>query len=651
MLVAEELEVPLERVEVQQAHMTPEFKGIRLRTSGSGSASAGWKAAREAGATARIMLIAAAAQKWNVQPDTCFAENGVVVHKKSRKRIRYGAIASAAAKLPIPKPVQLKDPSQFKIVGKPHKRVDGKAIVTGRATYGIDVRRPSMLIAVPKRCPVLKGKLVKWDATRARAIPGVVDVVPIKSGFSEGLVVVADKTWTAIKARDLLDIQWDLGDRQKFSSHALYAEYRKAMDRTGFVVRKEGELSTEGKRLDSTYEWYFQAHAPIEPMNCTAVVRAGNCEMWVPTQAPEQGQQEVAKLLGIAPDAVTVNITLLGGGFGRRLYIDYMKEAAEVARALNGRPVQLLWTREDDMQNGYFNPPSFNRFVADVQDSRISLHHRSASQDLTMYPMEHTAQAYLEGGSPWGALDNPYKFNALQVEFTPVDSPVPTGPWRAVQYPGTVFARECFIDELAQECGKDPLQFRLDLLQPNDQFKISWHEVNRARLAKVLATVREKSSWSIPLSAVPGRKVGRGVACNVYHSDSYIAHVAEVSVGSDGDVRVHRLVAVADIGQPLNPLGIEGQMESAAVWALTSTLKSAMTFSEGRANSSNYSDYPLLTISEMPVVETHILPSTAAPAGFGEHGVPSVPPAVVNAVFAATGKRIRRLPVRNSDLV
>jgi isoquinoline 1-oxidoreductase beta subunit len=653
MLIAEELEVSLERVEVRQAHLTPEFKGIRLRTSGSGSASGTWKALREAGASARTMLIAAAAQQWNVEPDSCRAENCLVIHDATKRRFKYGEVAGAAAKLPVPKDVKLKDAAQFKVIGKPHKRVDGKKIVTGKAGYGIDVRQPGMLLAVARRCPVLKGKLGKWDATRAKSVPGVVDVVPFSSGFSEGLAVVADRTWTAMKARDLIDVQWDLGEHRDFSTDALYATYRKSLDKEGLIVRKEGELTNTPNaiRLDSTYEWHYQAHAPLETMNCTALVRDGACEMWVSTQAPEQGREEVAKLLGIAPEKVNVNITMLGGGFGRRLYIDYMKEAAEVARGIKA-PVQLLWTREDDMVHGYFNPPSFNRFVATIEEGKVSLLHRDVSQDLTMYPVdERTGKAYYEAGSPWGALDNPYKFHALQLEFTPIDSPVPTGPWRAVMYPGTVFARESFMDELAHEMGVDTLQFRLNMLQPNDQIKVSWHEVNRARMTTVLKAVREKAGWDKPLPSIAGRRVGRGVASNVYHSDSYIAHVAEVSVGKDGDVKVHRLVAVADIGQPLNPLGIEGQMESAAVWALTSTLKSSMTFRNGRAEASNYSDYPLLTISEMPAVETHILPSTVPPAGFGEHGVPSVPPAVVNAVFAATGKRVRQLPIRESDLV
>ena len=654
MLIAEELEFPLDRVEIRQAHLTPEFQGIRLRTSGSGSASGTWKALREAGASARMMLVAAAAEQWNVSPDTCQAQAGKVIHDSSKRSLTYGQLAQAAPKQPMLKSSALKDAARFTVIGRPRKRVDGKAIVTGKALYGIDVRQPGMVVAVVKRCPVLKGRVAKYDATKTKSLNGVLDVVPVSSGFSNGLAVLAKDTWTAMKGVELLRVDWDFGEHKAFSTETLYGQYRAALSNEGFVVRKEGELPTDAgiQRIAADYEWHYQAHAPIEPMNCTALVRDGRCDLWVPTQAPEQGQQEVAKLLGIKPEDVTVNITLLGGGFGRRLYIDYMKEAAEIASKVKV-PVQLLWTRGDDMQHGYFNPPSFNRFEATIRDGgKIDVRHRSVSQDLTMYPMEHTAKAYAEDGVPWGAVDNPYRFAALQVEFTPIDSPVPTGPWRAVMYPGPVFARESFMDELAHELGVDPIQFRLDRLQPNDQVEVSGgYRLNRARLANVLGVAREKSGWNEPIASKDGRRYGRGVACNIYHSTGYIAHIAEVSVGKEGDLRVHRLVAVADIGQPLNPLGIEGQMQSATAWALTSTLKSAMSFSNGRAQASNFSDYPLLTIAEMPKVETHIVPSSIPPAGFGEHGVPPVAPAVANAVFAATGKRVRRLPIISSDLI
>ncbi len=646
LFIAEELEVAPEKIELKQASTTPEFKGIRLRTSGSGSALGTARTLREAGATARVMLIAAAAKEWNVAPESCRAENGAVVHTPSERRLRYGQLVAVAGKLPVPKPVPLKDPAQFRLIGKSQKRRDGPAIVTGRAVYGLDVRRDGMKYAVIARSLVLKGKVAKFDATKAKQVPGVLAVVPVSAGLSSGVAVVADSTWTAIKARDLLQIEWAPGEYANFSSDDLYAQFRESLDKEGLLVRNEGEMVTNTLRtFQADYEWPYQVHAPIEPMNCTVHVQDGSCEIWVPTQAPEEAQRLAAELLKIPREAVTIHVTMLGGGFGRRLFVDYVQEAVEIGQAVKV-PVQLVWTREDDMRFGFLNPPSFNRFVATFGEQGISLLHRSVSSDMSMLdPHEHTGKAYADDGWPWGAWDNPYNFHSLRFEYTPIDSPVPTGPWRAVMYPGTVFARECFLDELAHELKMDPIDLRIAKLKPGDQFKLGGQVIDRGRLMNVLELARRQSNWSQPLSTSDGRSRGRGVACNVYDGESYIAHVAEVSVGKSGDVRVERLVVVVDLGMAINPLGIEGQAESAAVWALTSTLKSAMQFSDGKAVASNFSDYPLLTLPEMPKIETHIVPSNLRPGGFGEHGVPSVAPAVTNAVFAATGQRLRQLPI------
>lgn len=650
LLIAEELDVPLEKIELRQASMTPEFKGIRLRTSGSGSAVGTWRTLRPAGAAAREMLISAAAREWNVPHESCRTENGAIVHAATGRRLSYGELAVSASKLPVPKQPVLKPSSEFKFIGKPHRRRDGPAIVTGKARYGIDVQLEGMKHAAIARSPVLKDKVKTFVATEAKKRPGVREVLPVSAGLSHGVAVIADSTWSALQARDALKIQWEAGEHRGFSTQELYSTFRKALDSGGLLVRNEGDPVHEGKKVQADYEWPYQVHAPIEPMNCTVHVQDRHCDIWVPTQAPEEAQRVAAELLGFPRESVVVHVTMLGGGFGRRLFVDYVEEAVAIAKNVN-YPVKLVWTREDDMRFGFLNPPSFNRFVATIaEDGGISVLHRSVSSDMSMLdPHEHTGSAYAEDGWPWGAWDNPYQFRSLRMEYTPIDSPVPTGPWRAVMYPGTVFARECFLDELAFTLKRDPIDLRLSCLKP-DKFKLGNQEIDRGRLARVMEVAREKSNWKQPLRSVEGRRYGRGIACNVYDGESFIAHVAEVSVGRKGDVKVERLVVVADMGLVINPLGVEGQVESAAAWALTSTLKSTMRFQEGKAQASNFDDYPLLNISEMPKIELHLMPSDAPPSGFGEHGVPGVPPAVVNAVFAATGKRIRRLPIQADDL-
>jgi isoquinoline 1-oxidoreductase beta subunit len=351
-------------------------------------------------------------------------------------------------------------------------------------------------------------------------------------------------------------------------------------------------------------------------MNCTAHVRDGECEIWVPTQAPHSAQEDAMKLLGLPAEKVKVNVPLLGGGFGRRLFTDYVPEAVELSRAIKA-PVQIVWSRREDMKFGYFQPASVNRIQAGLD---------------------------AEDGSPWGAYDNFYNLPHLKVDFVPVDSPVPTGPWRAVEYPATVFARECFVDELAHLLGKDPLAYRIELLAPYDEVPIGERKIQRARMRTVLEQAAARSHWKTPITSRDGRRWGRGVACNVYHGGTHMAQVAEASVGREGDVRVHRIVCVVDCRTALNPLGVEGQVESAITWGLSSLL-GEITFKNGQAQESSYSDFRVVRYDEAPIVETHIVESGGPPAGLGEQPVPPVVPAVLNAVFAATGKRIRRIPL------
>jgi isoquinoline 1-oxidoreductase subunit beta len=663
MMLAEELEADWSQIQYEQAMPGGRFKGIRLRTSGSGSTVGTYNALRKAGATAREMLIAAAAEKWNVTASSCRANQGTVVHPVSGRVLSYGELAAAAARQKVPENPPLKNSKDFRIIGKPLKRIDGRAIVTGQAAYGIDIQVPGMLYAVMARCPFVGGKVVSFDATKASAIPGVRHVVPVKSGISTGVAVVADYTWAAMKGRDALKVEWDRGPNAGFDSDHFLTQMQDqlAQPQDGYFVRDDGDarkaLGSAAKKLEATYEFPFQAHAPLETMNCVADVRKDSCEIWAPTQCPEVAQSETAKMLGLPPDSIKVHITLLGGGFGRRLFADYVPEAVEVSRAI-GQPVQMLWTRSDDMRCGFFHPCDVEHIAGgfDADGRPIAWLQRSVGSNLSMFGLPTEEQKknprhYFNDGSPWGSFDNPYNFPNLKADFIPLNPPVPTGAWRAVEYPPTVFARESFLDEMAHAASQDPLEFRLHLLEPADVLKVGDAKIDRSRLIQVLKVAAEKSQWKSPLPQTADRVWGRGVACNVYDEDCYIAQVAEVSVGRQAhDIRVHRIVCAADCGIVVNPLGLEGQAESGITWGLSATLHGRIDFKNGAAMQENFQDFEVIRMDEAPAVETHIVVTDHPPGGFGETAVPPVAPAVANAIFAATGKRIRTLPITPDKL-
>lgn len=653
--LAEELEVELSKVKLDQAMPGARFKGIRLRTSGSGSSSGTFMALRRAGATAREMLISAAAQRWNVDRSLCRAELGFVTDNSGRK-LSYGSLAEAAAKLPVPENPPLKDPKNFRLLGKPLKRIDGPAIVRGQAIYGFDVRVPGLLFAVMERCPFLGGKVASFDARKAMAVAGVRHVAPIQTGISTGVAVVADNTWAAMKGREALEVKWDKGPNSEFDSAQFLTKLKTAFSEEGFPIRREGDTAAAFKnaasRIDAVYEYPFQAHAPIETMNCTADVRSNSCEVWAPTQTPDTAHADIMKTLKLPSESVKFHTTMSGGGFGRRLFSDYVDEAVELSNAI-GKPVQLIWTRTDDMRNGFFHPASVEQLSAgfDAGKRPIAWLHKSAGSDLSMFgpPTQEekkNVNRYANDGSPWGAYDNPYNFSSMKVDYVPVASPVPTGPWRAVEYPARVFARESFVDEIAHVSGLDPLQFRINLLQPGGILTLGPQKIDRTRMIRVLEFLREKSGWTRPLAAADGRLWGRGLAVNVYDAESYVAQVAEVSVARDfSDFRLHRICCAVDCGFVINPAGLEGQVESGITWGLSATLHGKIDFRGGRAQQGTYEDFRVMRMNEMPNIETYLIPSTGRPSGFGEHPVPPVAPAVANALFAATGKRLRSLPI------
>ena len=652
MLIAEELEVDFENVRIEQGGIDPAFGNPRYSgfkavggfqaTGGSSSVRNVGVPVRQAGATARYMLTAAAAEKMKVSPQECVAEKGWVIHQPTGKKVSYGAVASEAARIVAPAEPVLKQPGQFKIVGKPTKRQDIPLKVDGRAIYGIDVKRPGLVTAVVARSPVLGGKVKSFNADNAMTVPGVKKVVQISSGVA----VVADSFWPAKKGRDALDISWDEGPMAQVSSPDIYRSWAElAQGSTAAERLKVGDVdkALEGgaKRIESVYEVPFLAHACMEPMNATAHFKGDSVEIWAPTQAQSWNQHWVSQLTGLAPSAITVHTTYIGGGFGRRLESDYVVEAVETSRAAGNVPVKVVWTREDDTKHSQYRPASHNVLTAALESSGmpIAWRHRIVGASILEYFKTFGHLLRKDGLDPTsvqGAADYfPYDIPNVYVDYVNNNPGVPSGFWRSVGNSQNGFILESFVDELAHAAGKDPYQYRRQLLG----------KPLAARLLGVLDLVAEKAGWGMPLPA----GVHRGIAAHFAYG-GYCAQVAEVSVAKDGTVRVHRVVAAIDCGWVVNPDTIVTQIESGIVYGLTAALYNEVTIKNGRVEQSNFNDYPVLRMSEMPKVEVHILQGQGDQGGIGEPGTPPIAPAVCNAIFAATGKRIRKLPIKNELL-
>ena len=642
MMLADELGADWNRVTV--VHASPGPRHPDMRTSGSSSVADAWSMLRTVGAAAREMLIAAAAAEWGVDHSSCAAANGVVTHRPSGRQLQFGALVGRAAALPVPASPRLRSRDEQTIVGTRVRRVDGRDIVTGRAQFGLDVRVPGLRFAAIARPPQYGARVRNWNADAARAIGGVREAFEIPTG----VVVIADKTWTALKARDALRLEWAERPAAGLDSAAYVASLRAGLPR-GKPVGQHGNFSTALQRaartLTATYSAPFQPHAAMEPLNCIAEVRDGRCEIWVGTQAPNEAQKEVATLLAIDPERVTLHPQLIGGSFGRRLTNDFILEAVEVARRTRG-PVQVVWSRGDDFHHDTYQPAQVNRLTAglDASGNPIAWRHETADYHLTTYGAYDPN--YSADGNPWGVYDTPYEFAGFEATYSLLEAPVPTGAWRSVAYPAAVFARESFLDEVARAGGHDPVALRLSLIpSPGNIVRGGVTRANGDRLRGVVRLAAERAGWSRPFARErSGRRWGRGIACNAYHGATMVAQVAEVSVGPSNDIRVHRVVSAVDCGLAINPLGIEGQFESGVIWALSSVLN-GMTFGGGRAIPSNFDEYHVVRMREAPVIETHIVDSSVRPLGVGEQPVPAVWPAVANAVFAATGRRVRDLPL------
>jgi isoquinoline 1-oxidoreductase beta subunit len=647
MILADELEADWAHIKLVQAPPGPDFK--ELETGRTSSVATSWKMLRQAGAAAREMLITAAAARWKVDRATCAATKGEIVHAASKRHFKYGELVADAAKLPVPTDSPVKKPSDFRLIGKPTKCIDGRAIVSGAARYGIDAKIPKMLYASIERPPWRGAKPKQSQDAKALAIRGV-RLVPCASGIA----VVGETTWAALKGRAALAVEWDDPPKGAFDSDAHFKKLDEASEQKGVATRRdEAPIGTRPavRTIFASYLWPFYAHAPVETMNCVADVQADHCKIWAPTQAPNSLQEQVAKFLGMAPEKVEVTVTLSGGGFGRRLAVDYALEAAEISRAVKA-PIQVLWSRTDDMRQGHFEAASVHRLSAglDSADTLVAWRHTKAGSvynlESTDPPAARDARFYQQLSR--GAYDMPYNIGSVETAYVPVDLPVRNGPGRAFSAPSSVFAREAFIDELAHVRGADPIAFRLELLKGSRMLMAgSLTSIDRGRLKHVLELLREKSGWGAAVAA----RHGRGVACNIYDQDTHVAYVVDVAVDDAGKVRVERVVAAVDCGLVVNPTGVEEQIEGAIMWGISSALLGEITFRGGTAQQATYADYGVARMRDTPAIEVHIVPSEAPqPFGMSEPAVPPVAPAIVNAIFAATGKRIRRLPIRPDEL-
>ncbi len=625
-LIAEELDLDWSKVLVEQADADDAFKNPFMgmqATGGSTSVRAYWDTVRRAGATARAMLVSAAASEWGVAAENLRTESGFVIN--GTKRLSYGQLAAKAATLTAPEKVTLKDPKDFRLIGKSLPRTDLAGKVNGTAGFGIDVRIPNMLTAVILRAPTVGAKVVSFNGDKAMAMPGVKKIVPLESGVA----VLATGFYAAKTARDALEVKWSASSLKDQSTAAMSRTMAAAAKSPGMVARNDGNVATAkaAKNLSAVYEAPYLAHAPMEPLNCTASVTDGACEIWAPTQAPGLNRTVLAGLLGIPPEKVTVHVTFLGGGFGRRFAPDFIVDSALLSKAA-GVPVQLIYTREDDMRAQHYRPMA-----------RVEL---QAGLDAAGKPVSFTARSVTSSvfgssgmGKP-GALDEPaveglkdlpYDIPNVNVRWIPYESGVKVWFWRSVGNSQNAFCVESFVDELAHAAGKDPFEYRRTLL------------ANKPRHLKVLELAAEKAGWGTPLPA--GR--ARGIAVRDSFG-SYVAEVVEVSV-ADGVPRVHRVVAVIDCGIAVNPGIIERQIASSIMYGLSAALYGKITVQDGAIEQGNFNDYPIVRINEAPTVETHIVPSTENPGGVGEPGLPPLAPAIGNALFVLTGKRLRSLPL------
>jgi isoquinoline 1-oxidoreductase beta subunit len=640
MLVAEELGCDWQKVRAEYASANRSLRENRvyqrMATGGSGAVRRSREYLQQAGASARARLIAAAAQQWGVPANECRAEHGTVLHPASSRKLNYGALAASAAQIKLDAEPAIKTPDQFTLLGQSLNRLDVPLKVNGSAIYGIDVRLPDMLYASVMTCPVFGGTLKRYDFEAIKNLPGVRTTVEVP----HGIAVVADSFWRAKTALEVMPLEWDFGPHANASSEGFRKTFREALDKPGAVAKEEGDalaaIKASTKVVEAEYEVPYLAHATMEPMNCTAQVTPERVDVWVGTQNPEGALAAAAEITQMAPEDVYVHNCFLGGGFGRRARNDDVRQAVTVAKALGGRPVKLIWTREEDIRHDVYRPMAAIRFRAalDANAMPTAYFNRSVTHSILSGFRPDDVKGGLDRTSIEGLANIPYGFRQYRIEHLIQNTPVPVWFWRSVGASQNAFAVECFIDELAHASGRDAVELRRQLLQ------------GHADWLHVLDTVAQKANW--------GKAMPHGTAQGVAIAESYgsiVGEVAEVSVSKRGEVRVERVVCAVDCGHVVNPLTVAEQIESAVVYGLSAALYGQITIKDGRVVEGNFDDYPMLRLDGMPEIETHLaLTGGSKWGGIGEPGVPPLAPALGNAIFKITGKRVRSLPLSNHDL-
>ena len=633
MILADELDANWEQVRVEHAppneklYANPIFQ-IQA-TGGSTSVRAFWKPLRIAAASARAMLVTAASKRWGVGPDSCHTANSTVAHQPSGRSLSYAALVEDASRLSPPNPPPpLKKRGDFTLIGKPLKRVDTADKVNGKAVYGIDAMPAGVKFATLAICPVFGGKVGHVDDTAAKQVAGVRQIVVL----DDFVAVVADHTWAAKQGLAALTITWDEGPNARVDTEQVWNELRAASEQPGIVAKTSGNVAQAlgtGVRLNAAYELPFLAHAQMEPLNCTVHVKPDSCEIWVGSQILARAQSVAATASGLPIEKVTIHNHLIGGGFGRRLEVDMVERAVRIGKQVDG-PVKIIWSREEDMQHDVYRPVYRHALSASLAEGKIAgWSHRIAGSSVIARWLPPAFQKGIDIDAVDSAADIPYEIPNLQVEYRRTEPPaVPTGFWRGVGPNSNVFAIESFMDELAHQAGKDPVAFRRDMLSKTP------------RLQAAIDLVASKSGWGTPLP----HRTGRGI-CAQTSFGSYIATVAEVEVNDQGVVHVKRIVTAVDTGIVVNPDSVIAQLQGGLIFGLTAALFGEITIKNGRVQQSNYNDYRVLRINEIPDIEVHLVESAEAPGGIGETGTTAAPPAVGNAIYAATGVRLRRLPI------
>jgi isoquinoline 1-oxidoreductase subunit beta len=640
MLIAEELEVDLNQVRLEHAPPNEKLYAnplLGVQATGNSNAIRGaWQPLRRAGATARSMLVAAAAKRWNVDPVSCRAQSGEVLHEPTGRSAKYGELASAAAGMPVPESVALKRPQDFKLIGTPAKRLDAPSKVNGTAVYGIDVRPPGVKIATLAQSPVFGGRVKRLDDAAAKAVKGVRQIVRL----DDAVAVVADHMGAAKKGLAALVIEWDGGPHATLKTDDVLHDLERATQNPGAVAQNVGDVAKAmpgaATKVEASYQVPFLAHAAMEPMNCTVHVSKDGCEVWVGNQVLARAQAAAAQTAGLPLDKVVVHNHLIGGGFGRRLEIDGVVRAVQIAQQVDG-PVKVVWTREEDIQHDMYRPYFFDRISAglDEKGKPVAWDHRFAGSSIIARWLPPAFNKGLDPDTTEGAIDLAYALPNMRVEYVRVEPPgIPTAFWRSVGPSHNVFVTESFMDELAAAARQDPVAYRRALLD----------KVPRAKA--VLELAAEKTGWGQPLP----KGIGRGVSIQSVFG-TYMAQVADVEVSKDGAVRVRRVVCAVDCGTVVNPDTIRAQIQGAIIFGITAALYGEITLKDGRVEQTNFDTYQMLRINEAPAIEVHIVQSPESPGGMGEAGTSLIAPAVTNAIFAATGKRLRKLPIDTAVLM